>query len=251
MTERNANDDTTHFGFTQVPRTEKARRVVQVFSSVANNYDLMNDLMSLGLHRIWKHFAIELCHVRPGQKVLDLAGGTGDLARRLATAVGDSGQVVLADINRAMLEVGRERLLDQGVLVNFAQVNAETLPFADNRFDLITIAFGLRNVTDKEKALAAMYRVLKPGGRLMVLEFSQVQVPPLRPLYDFYSFRVLPMLGQWVAKDADSYRYLAESIRMHPDQDSLLDMMQGVGFERCDYHNLEGGIVAIHRGFKL
>lgn len=243
--------ETTHFGFTQVPRAEKVQRVGQVFSSVASRYDVMNDLMSFGLHRLWKRFAIELCHVRAGQRILDLAGGTGDLARQLATLTGAEGQVILGDINRAMLEVGRERLLNEGVLVNFAQMNAECLPFADNNFDLITIAFGLRNVTDKDAALASMYRILKPGGRLLVLEFSQVQVAPLKPLYDFYSFRILPLIGKVIAKDADSYRYLAESIRMHPDQETLKSMLETAGFERCDYHNLEGGIVAVHRGFKL
>lgn len=243
--------ETTHFGFTQVPRSEKAQRVGQVFSSVANRYDVMNDLMSFGLHRLWKRFAIELCHVRAGQRILDLAGGTGDLARQLAALTGAEGQVVLGDINREMLSVGRERLLNEGVLVNFAQMNAECLPFPDNSFDLITIAFGLRNVTDKDAALSSMYRILKPGGRLLVLEFSHVQVAPLKPLYDFYSFRVLPFMGKLVAKDADSYRYLAESIRMHPDQETLKTMLGNAGFERCDYHNLEGGIVAAHRGFKL
>jgi demethylmenaquinone methyltransferase/2-methoxy-6-polyprenyl-1,4-benzoquinol methylase len=211
----------------------------------------MNDLMSLGIHRLWKRFTIELSGVQRGQRVLDLAGGTGDLAAKFATLVGAQGQVILADINAAMLQVGRERLLDRGVLVDYAQVNAETLPFANNTFDIITIAFGLRNVTDKEAALASMLRVLKPGGRLLILEFSELKARPLKPLYDLYSFKVLPLLGKIIVKDADSYRYLAESIRMHPNQETLLEMMQTVGFDRCDYHNLSGGIVAVHRGFKM
>jgi len=245
------SEQTTHFGFTQVPHQEKVHRVAQVFDSVANNYDLMNDFMSLGIHRLWKRFTIALAGVKQGEKILDLAGGTGDLAAKFAKLVGPDGQIVLADINAAMLQVGRERLLDKGILVNTAQVNAECLPFADNTFDLITIAFGLRNVTDKDVALASMLRVLKPGGRLLVLEFSELKIPPLKPLYDLYSFKLLPFIGKVVAKDADSYRYLAESIRMHPNQETLQQMMQGAGFERCDYHNLSGGIVAVHRGYKL
>ncbi len=245
------SEQTTHFGFTQVPHQEKVHRVAQVFDSVANNYDLMNDFMSLGIHRLWKRFTIALAGVKSGEKILDLAGGTGDLAAKFAKIVGADGQVVLADINAAMLQVGRERLLDKGIIVNTAQVNAECLPFADNTFDLITIAFGLRNVTDKDVALASMLRVLKPGGRLLVLEFSELKIPPLKPLYDLYSFKLLPLIGKVVAKDADSYRYLAESIRMHPNQETLQQMMQGAGFERCDYHNLSGGIVAVHRGYKL
>jgi demethylmenaquinone methyltransferase/2-methoxy-6-polyprenyl-1,4-benzoquinol methylase len=244
-------EKTTHFGFTQVPLQDKVHRVAQVFDSVATNYDIMNDLMSLGIHRLWKRFTIELSGVQRGQRVLDLAGGTGDLAAKFATLVGAQGQVILADINAAMLQVGRERLLDRGVLVDYAQVNAETLPFANNTFDIITIAFGLRNVTDKEAALASMLRVLKPGGRLLILEFSELKARPLKPLYDLYSFKVLPLLGKIIVKDADSYRYLAESIRMHPNQETLLEMMQTVGFDRCDYHNLSGGIVAVHRGFKM
>jgi len=244
-------EKTTHFGFTQVPFQDKVQRVTQVFDSVATNYDIMNDLMSLGIHRLWKRFSIELSGVQPGQRVLDLAGGTGDLAAKFATLVGEQGQVVLADINAAMLQVGRERLLDRGVLLDYAQVNAESLPFANNTFDIITMAFGLRNVTDKEAALASMLRVLKPGGRVLILEFSELKIRPLKPLYDLYSFKVLPLLGKLIAKDADSYRYLAESIRMHPNQETLLEMMQSVGFDRCDYHNLSGGIVAVHRGFKL
>ncbi len=245
------SENTTHFGFTQVPLKEKVQRVTQVFDSVANRYDLMNDLMSGGMHRLWKRFTIELSGVRRGQQVLDLAGGTGDLAAKFATLVGEPGQVVLGDINAAMLQVGRERLLNKGALVNYAQMNAEALPFADNSFDLISIAFGLRNVTDKEAALASMFRVLKPGGRILILEFSELKIRPLKPLYNLYSFKVLPLLGKMVTNDADSYRYLAESIRMHPNQENLLEMMQQAGFDRCDYHNLTGGIVALHRGYKL
>lgn len=244
-------EKTTHFGFTQVPIQDKVQHVAQVFDSVATNYDFMNDLMSLGIHRLWKRFTIQLSGVQPGQRVLDLAGGTGDLAAKFANNVGEQGQVILADINAAMLQVGRERLLDQGVLVDYAQVNAESLPFANNSFDIITMAFGLRNVTDKEAALASMLRVLKPGGRVLILEFSELKIRPLKPLYDVFSFKMLPLLGKLIAKDADSYRYLAESIRMHPNQETLLQMMQKVGLERCDYHNLSGGIVAVHRGFKL
>jgi len=243
-------ENTTHFGFTQVPLKEKVQHVAQVFDSVATRYDLMNDLMSCGIHRLWKRFTIELSGIQRGQKVLDLAGGTGDLAIKFAKLVEEQGQVVLADINAAMLGVGRERLLNKGILVDYAQVNAESLPFADNYFDLITIAFGLRNVTDKEAALRSMLRVLKPGGRVLILEFSELKIRPLKPLYELYSFKILPRLGQWIAKDAESYRYLAESIRMHPNQDTLLEMMQNAGFDRCDYHNLSGGIVAVHRGYK-
>ncbi|MDM8560466.1 bifunctional demethylmenaquinone methyltransferase/2-methoxy-6-polyprenyl-1,4-benzoquinol methylase UbiE [Candidatus Parabeggiatoa sp. HSG14] len=245
------SENTTHFGYTQVPVQEKVRRVAHVFDSVATRYDLMNDLMSCGIHRLWKRFAIELAGVQQGQRILDLAGGTGDLAAKFAKLVGNEGQVVLADINASMLQVGRERLLNKGKLVNYAQVNAESLPFADNSFDIITIAFGLRNVTDKEAALASMLRVLKPGGRMLILEFSELKVRPLKPFYDLYSFKVLPLLGKFIVKDAESYQYLAESIRMHPNQETLLNMMQRVGFEHCDYHNLSGGVVAVHRGYKL
>ena len=246
-------DKTTHFGFEQVDWDEKAQRVGAVFDSVATKYDVMNDVMSLGIHRLWKRFAIELSGVRKGHRVLDLAGGTGDLAARLARMAGAEGEVVLADINASMLVQGRARLLDQGISgnVRFVQANAEELPFPDNYFDCITIAFGLRNVTDKDAALASMYRVLKPGGRLLVLEFSKPRVPGLAPIYDFYSFKILPAMGKLIANDADSYKYLAESIRMHPDQDSLRDMMVQAGFEDCSYHNLSGGIVALHRGYKF
>ena len=245
-------DKTTHFGFQQVDWDDKARRVGAVFDSVANKYDVMNDVMSFGIHRLWKRYAIELSGVRKGQRVLDLAGGTGDLAARLSRLVGPTGEVVLADINASMLAEGRARLLDKGIAGNlrFVQANAERLPFPDNHFDCITIAFGLRNVTDKDSALRSMYRVLKPGGRLLVLEFSKPTHPGLGPLYDAYSFKLLPFMGKLIANDAESYRYLAESIRMHPDQDSLRAMMEAAGFEDCTYHNLSGGIVALHRGYK-
>lgn len=245
-------DKTTDFGYQQVPLTEKAQRVAGVFRSVAPKYDLMNDLMSMGIHRLWKRMTIELAGVRPGHAVLDLAGGTGDLAIKFSRLVGDTGHVVLADINDAMLAVGRDRLFDSGCSHNsdVVQVNAEALPFADNTFNCITIAFGLRNVTDKDKALRSMLRVLKPGGRLLVLEFSKPIHEPLSKLYDAYSFSVLPKLGELVAGDAESYRYLAESIRMHPDQDTLRGMMDNAGFVRTEYHNMTGGIVALHRGFK-
>jgi demethylmenaquinone methyltransferase/2-methoxy-6-polyprenyl-1,4-benzoquinol methylase len=247
------DQDTTHFGYERVRREDKAARVAGVFHSVAGNYDLMNDLMSLGIHRLWKRYTIEMSGVRAGSRVLDIAGGTGDLAAKFSALVGDAGEVVLADINDSMLKVGRERLIDRGILSNveYVQANAEALPFPDDHFDCITIAFGLRNVTDKDAALRSMQRVLKPGGRLLVLEFSKPVLPGLAPLYDTYSFRVLPLMGRLVAKDADSYRYLAESIRMHPGQEELKAMMQAAGFERCEYFNLSGGIVALHRGYKL
>jgi demethylmenaquinone methyltransferase/2-methoxy-6-polyprenyl-1,4-benzoquinol methylase len=244
---------TTHFGYQEVPIEEKARKVAGVFHSVADKYDVMNDLMSMGVHRLWKRFTIEQAAVKKGQRVLDLAGGTGDLALRFSRLVGPDGEVVLSDINASMLARGRERLTDEGVAGNieYVQANAETLPFPDNHFDLITIAFGLRNVTDKDKALRSMHRVLKPGGRLLVLEFSKPTAPGLSPVYDVYSFKLLPFMGKLVANDAESYRYLAESIRMHPDQETLKGMMEEAGFERCEYFNLTGGIVALHSGYKL
>lgn len=252
MTNQSQSDDSIDFGYEQVPRSEKAARVGAVFDSVAGKYDLMNDLMSLGIHRLWKHFAIQLAAARPGERVLDLAGGTGDLSAAMAKRVGVDGFVVLSDINGAMLSRGRDRLANRGVAGNLAcaQINAEHLPFADASFDCVTIGFGLRNVTDKPAALAEMQRVLAPGGRALVLEFSKPQVPGLSKLYDAYSFNVLPRLGKIVADDEDSYRYLAESIRMHPDQDTLKTMMQNAGFVRCGYYNLTGGIVAVHRGYK-
>ncbi len=276
----------THFGFQTVSEAEKARKVGAVFDSVAPNYDLMNDVMSVGIHRYWKHFAAQLSGVRGDSRVLDLAGGTGDMASRLAARIGavapgvldrcsrrdstssipgvvppatlvhpctSQGQLVVADINHAMLSVGRDRLVNEGAVGNilYVQADAEHLPFPDDYFDCITIAFGLRNVTHKDAALAAMYRVLKPGGRMLILEFSQPRATGLQSLYDWYSFNILPRLGKWIAQDEASYRYLAESIRMHPDQDTLKTMMGAAGFERCDYLNLSGGIVALHRGYKF
>lgn len=227
--------------------------VADVFHSVAGKYDLMNDLMSLGVHRLWKRYTIEMSGVRHGQRVLDIAGGTGDLAAKFSAIVGDAGEVVLSDINSSMLEVGRSRLIDRGITgnVRYVQANAELLPFPDNHFDCITIAFGLRNVTDKAKALRSMQRILKPGGRVLVLEFSKPTSETFSKIYDLYSFQVLPRIGSLVANDSESYRYLAESIRMHPDQESLKQMMQQAGLEQCDYFNLTGGIVALHRGFKF
>lgn len=247
------NENTTHFGYKHVPTEDKVGLVRDVFDSVAGRYDLMNDLMSLGIHRLWKRTAIMLSNVRQGDQILDLAGGTGDLTKLYHRRVGDEGQVVLADINRSMLEVGRDRLIDEGYISNilYTQVNAEVLPFEDNSFDCICIAFGLRNVTDKDKALVSMLRVLKPGGRLIVLEFSQPRAPIVKKIYDVYSFKLLPVIGKIIANDADSYQYLAESIRMHPDQDKLKYMMETAGFERCEYFNLTNGIVAIHRGYKF
>ncbi|WP_427501277.1 bifunctional demethylmenaquinone methyltransferase/2-methoxy-6-polyprenyl-1,4-benzoquinol methylase UbiE [Methylomonas sp. MED-D] len=247
------NDNTTHFGFKQVPVSEKVAMVRGVFDSVANNYDLMNDLMSFGIHRIWKRVAVQLANVREGDKILDLAGGTGDLTMLYEKRVGAKGQVVLADINAEMLRNGRERLVNKGLAGNirYAQVNAECLPFAENTFDCVTIGFGLRNVTDKDAALRSMYRVLKPGGRVIVLEFSHPTDPITEKVYDFYSFNLLPKIGAVVAKDEESYRYLAESIRMHPKQDELKQMMENAGLERCEYFNMTQGIVAVHRGYKF
>jgi len=240
----------THFGFSSVPLGEKAGRVAEVFDSVADRYDTMNDLMSAGLHRAWKAFTVRQAALRPGMKVLDIAGGTGDLARAFARRVGPTGEVWLTDINGSMLGIGRDRLLDDGIVQPVAQCDAEALPFADNRFDRVSVAFGLRNMTRKESALREMLRVLKPGGRLLVLEFSRVW-KPLAPAYDAYSFGVLPRLGQLVAGDAESYRYLAESIRMHPDQETLKAMMASVGFGRVRYFNLTLGVVALHEGVKF
>ena len=244
-------DDTTDFGYERVPPGDKARRVGAVFSSVAGRYDLMNDLMSLGVHRLWKRFVIDLAAVRAGEHVLDVAGGTGDLTAAFARQVGPQGLAVLSDINGAMLGQGRARLLDRGVTgVPLAQADAQHLPFADGSFDLVTIGFGLRNVTDKDAALRSMLRVLKPAGRLLILEFSKPLNETFARLYDEYSFRVLPMLGRLVANDEGAYRYLAESIRMHPDQQTLKGMMESAGFTRCQVYNLTGGIVAVHRGFR-
>ena len=246
------SDNTTHFGYQTVATEEKADRVRGVFDSVATRYDIMNDLMSAGLHRLWKRYTIDQAAVRPGDAVLDLAGGTGDLARAFARKVGPEGRVVLADINAAMLRQGRSRLVDAGVAgnVSIAQVDAQNLPFADGSFDCITIAFGLRNVTDKDAALRSMLRTLKPGGKAMILEFSAPS-RMIKPAYDLYSFKVLPTLGKLVADDSDSYRYLAESIRMHPDQETLKAMMEDARFERCRYHNLAAGIVALHIGYRI
>jgi len=242
----------TDFGFQQVPWRDKARRVRAVFDSVADRYDLMNDLMSGGAHRLWKQFALSLTGLKAGDTALDIAGGTGDLAAGLARQVGKSGQVVLADINANMLQHGRDRLTNRAIIgnVHYVQTNAERLPFPDASFDVVTIGFGLRNVTDKPAALAAMRRVLKPGGQLLVLEFSKPVLPALARLYDAYSFNLLPWLGRAVAGDAESYRYLAESIRRHPDQETLIELMKTAGLESCRYHNLTGGIVAVHRGYR-
>ncbi|MFL0804995.1 MAG: bifunctional demethylmenaquinone methyltransferase/2-methoxy-6-polyprenyl-1,4-benzoquinol methylase UbiE [Agarilytica sp.] len=247
-----SEENTTHFGFEQVKVEDKANRVAGVFHSVAAKYDVMNDLMSGGVHRIWKRFTIELSGVRKGNTVLDIAGGTGDLTRKFSTLVGEEGRVVLSDINDSMLNVGRDKLTDLGIAgnVSYAQADAQYLPFPDNTFDCITIAFGLRNVTDKALALRSMLRVLKPGGRLLVLEFSKPTNPLIEKIYDKYSFSLLPTMGKIIANDADSYRYLAESIRMHPDQDTLKKMMEEAGFEQCKYHNMTGGVVAVHKGYK-
>jgi demethylmenaquinone methyltransferase/2-methoxy-6-polyprenyl-1,4-benzoquinol methylase len=249
----NNTDNTTHFGYKDVPKEEKQAMVADVFHSVAAKYDVMNDLMSFGVHRLWKRFTVDMSGVRPGNKVLDLAGGTGDLTKKFSKIVGPSGKVVLADINSSMLEVGRERLTNQGYVGNieYVQANAQYLPFEDNTFDVITIAFGLRNVTDKDEALRSMFRVLKPGGRLLVLEFSQTKNPLLKKAYDLYSFTALPLMGKLVTNDSESYKYLAESIRMHPDQETLKGMMEDAGFNRVSYHNMTGGMVALHRGIKV
>jgi len=254
---RNDHQDTqagpgpqTHFGFQTVPESDKARRVAEVFHSVASRYDVMNDLMSAGLHRLWKAFTIGRAQVRPGMRVLDIAGGTGDLARAFARRAGPTGEVWLTDINDSMLRVGRDRLLDDGIVTPATVCDAEHLPFPDNYFDRVTVAFGLRNMTRKDQALAEMRRVLRPGGKLLVLEFSRV-APPLAPAYDWYSFNVLPRMGKLVAGDEDSYRYLAESIRMHPDQQALAAMMRDVGLDRVQYFNMAAGVVALHEGVRL
>jgi demethylmenaquinone methyltransferase/2-methoxy-6-polyprenyl-1,4-benzoquinol methylase len=248
MTEPNS----THFGYKTVNTGEKEKLVAGVFHSVAAKYDVMNDLMSAGVHRLWKRFTIELSGVRAGHNVLDIAGGTGDLTAKFSRIVGPAGRVVLADINDSMLRVGRDKLIDHGIVgnVDYVQANAETLPFPDNHFDCVSIAFGLRNVTDKDAALRSMHRVLKPGGRLLVLEFSKPQHAALGKLYDMYSFTALPLLGKLIANDSESYRYLAESIRMHPDQETLRGMMENAGFARAEFFNMTGGIVALHRGIK-
>ncbi|MCK5902263.1 MAG: bifunctional demethylmenaquinone methyltransferase/2-methoxy-6-polyprenyl-1,4-benzoquinol methylase UbiE [Cocleimonas sp.] len=253
MSDKTSEKTSTHFGYEQVPIAEKVNKVADVFHSVADKYDVMNDLMSMGVHRLWKRYTIEKSGAKKGDTILDLAGGTGDLAAKFARIVGQEGKVVLSDINGSMLENGRTRLTDLGIAgnIDYVQANAECLPFPSNHFNLITIAFGLRNVTDKEKALRSIFETLKPGGKLMVLEFSKPVVPGLNILYDQYSFKLLPFIGKVVANDADSYRYLAESIRMHPDQDTLKGMMETAGFERTTYHNMTGGIVALHIGYKL
>jgi len=240
----------THFGFEKVDEAKKAEKVAGVFHSVANKYDIMNDLMSMGLHRIWKQFTIANANVLPGQKVLDIAGGTGDLALAFAKKVGKTGEVWLSDINSSMLQVGRDRLVDRGIIMPCVQIDAEQIPFPKNYFDLVTVSFGLRNMTHKEIALQEMYRVTKPGGKSMVLEFSQ-PIDMLKPIYDIYSFKVLPWLGQKIAGDAKSYQYLAESIRMHPDQETLRKMMLEAGFDNVEVHRLSGGIVALHIGYKF
>jgi demethylmenaquinone methyltransferase/2-methoxy-6-polyprenyl-1,4-benzoquinol methylase len=246
------NSKSTHFGYRQVPEAEKSSLVAEVFQSVAPKYDVMNDVMSMGLHRLWKRFTIQQAAVRPGQYVLDVAAGTGDLSKAFAKRVGPQGKVVMSDINEAMLSVGRDRLTDAGIMGNieFVLADAECLPFPDNYFDCITIAFGLRNVTDKAAALRSMHRVLKPGGKLLILEFSHPSSPLLAKAYDFYSFHLIPKMGELVANDRASYQYLVESIRMHPDQAVLKSMLQEAGFDDVDYHNLNGGIVALHKGFK-
>lgn len=248
----NSKQPTTHFGYETVTPTEKTEKVAGVFHSVASRYDVMNDLMSLGLHRLWKRFAVSICQLHPGDHVLDLAGGTGDLTRIISPRVGKQGSVTLCDINSSMLSIGRDRLLDQGLYANlhFVQANAEHLPFPEDTFHCVIIGFGLRNVTDKLQALKSMYHVLKPGGRLIILEFSKPQNPLIDALYDIYSFKILPQLGEWVTSDGASYQYLAESIRMHPDQNELCKLMQAAEFEDCHFNNVLNGIVAVHRGYK-
>lgn len=249
MTTSSKEENTTHFGYHSVKESEKAQKVAEVFHSVAKKYDVMNDLMSMGLHRLWKAFTIGQSGVRKGQRVLDIAGGTADLSKAFAKKVGETGEVWLTDINSSMLTVGRDRMIDSGILMPAVLCDAEKLPFPDRYFDCVTVAFGLRNMTHKDQALSEMYRVLRPGGRLLVLEFSKVWAP-LQPIYDWYSFHILPWVGQKVANDSDSYRYLAESIRMHPDQTTLQAMMQQVGFEKVDYFNLQAGVVALHKGYR-
>ncbi|CAB9539066.1 2-methoxy-6-polyprenyl-1,4-benzoquinol methylase (EC [Bathymodiolus brooksi thiotrophic gill symbiont] len=243
--------NTTHFGFKDVATQDKQGMVRSVFDSVANKYDLMNDVLSFGAHRLWKHYTIAMANVKTGDKILDIAGGTGDLARAFATKVGNTGQVVLSDINAAMLNEGRKNLINKGVIgVEFVQLSGEQIPFADNSFDCVSIAFGLRNVTDKDQCIREMYRVLKPGGCMLILEFSKTDIVPLEKFYDFYSFNVMPKLGKFIANDEESYQYLAESIRKHPDQETLKKMVLDAGFGLCEYHNLSGGIVALHKGIK-
>lgn len=253
MTTEKDQQSTTHFGYKTIESEQKQAMVADVFHSVAAKYDIMNDVMSFGVHRLWKRFTIDASNVRPGNKVLDLAGGTGDLTRKFSQAVGPTGKVVLADINDSMIKVGREKLHNLGVVSNveYVQANAQALPFAENTFDLVTIAFGLRNVTDKDEALRSIFRVLKPGGRLLVLEFSKPEQEWLNKAYDFYSFKILPEMGQLIAGDKESYLYLSESIRMHPDQDTLKQMMETAGFDQVSYTNMTGGIVALHKGFKF
>lgn len=250
---KSSDENTTHFGYQTINKADKVSKVAGVFHSVAAQYDVMNDLMSFGIHRLWKRFTIDASGVRPGNKVLDLAGGTGDLTAKFSRIVGREGKVILADINSSMLNVGRDKLRDKGLVQNieYVQANAEYLPFEENTFDVVTIAFGLRNVTDKDKALRSIYSVLKPGGRLLVLEFSKPEHELLNKAYDFYSFNLLPKMGELVAKDGESYQYLAESIRMHPDQETLKGMMENAGFEQTTYKNLTGGIVALHKGYKF
>jgi demethylmenaquinone methyltransferase/2-methoxy-6-polyprenyl-1,4-benzoquinol methylase len=243
------DDKKTHFGFETVSEKEKGRKVGAVFHSVARSYDLMNDVMSAGMHRLWKRFTVEVSGIKAGDKVLDIAGGTGDLSSLFARKIGKTGELMLTDINASMLQIGRDRLFDEGIAAPALQCDAEKLPFGDNHFDCVCVAFGLRNMTHKESALREMQRVLKPGGRLLVLEFSQVW-KPLAPLYDAYSFKFLPLMGRLFAKDAESYQYLAESIRMHPDQETLKQMMLDAGFSKVDFYNLAAGIVALHKGWK-